>query len=769
MMFLRMRPLRFLYLPAALVICWAGVSSAQDSARLQGQVRFVNNGQPIHSATVMVVELSKVVETDAEGRYAMQLPAGSYTVIAYTNSLTAPSAAVEVRSGETRSLDFALELTPLKHEITVTAEDIQQTAFQAVQSVSSLDSIDLSRRHAPGLGEVLKDQPGVSKRSFGPGSSRPVIRGFDGDRVLIMQDGIRVGSLASQSGDHGEPIDSTSLERLEVLKGPATLLYGSNALGGVVNALSGHFEVHTQPHEGTRAKVSTVAGSADRHLGGSLTAEHGVGQWLFWVGGGGQRTRDYETPQGEITNSASRISNARAGLGYYGEKAFASFGYTYNDGRYGIPFAQEFHGHEEEGEGDGGEEEDLEAVDVAFRRHNLRFAGGFRSLGSWINSFKLSLNYTDWGHDELEVFDGGEEIEVGTAFQNRQFVYRGVFQQAQRGLLSGSFGFWGLSRDYDVSGEEALSPPVDESAFALFTLQEIDFEHVKLQFGGRLEHNRFKPQGPQLRGQGNEGGEAELLRLPDRDFTGLSGGVGARFDLWEGGAFVANFVSSYRAPALEELYNFGPHVGNLAFEVGDPDLVRERSNGLDLSLRHSKGRVRAEASFFYYDIDDFVFLAPTGQIEDGLIEADFSQGDSRFVGSELRLDVGVHDSVWLNFGLDTVDAQLTGSGESLPRIPPLRARLGVDFRHDGFSFKPEWVVADGRKEDIFASETPTGGYGVVNLAASYTLPGRHLLHHFSLNVYNVGDKLYRNHLSFIKDFAPEIGRGVSLAYTVELF
>ncbi|HSR52772.1 MAG TPA: TonB-dependent receptor [Acidobacteriota bacterium] len=748
----------------------AYLAYAQGDARLQGRVT-LGGDRPIHSATVMVVELNRVVETDDEGRYSVAVPPGNYTVIAYTSSLTGHSMTVEVGEGETRSLDFQLELTVLEHEITVTAEDIQQTAFEAVQSVSSLDSIDLSRHHAPGLGEVLKDEPGVSKRSFGPGSSRPVIRGFDGDRVLVMQDGVRVGSLASQSGDHGEPIDSTSLERLEVVKGPATLLYGSNAVGGVVNALSGHFEVHTQPHEGTRGKVSAIGGSGDQHLGGSVTAEHGTGKWLFWIGGGGQRTDDYETPEGKVPNSASRISNGRAGLGYYGEKAFASLGYTFNDGRYGIPFAAQFHGHEEGEAGEGGEEgeeEEVEAVDVAFRRHNVRFAGGFRNLGSWIRSFKLSLNYTDWGHDELELFEGGEEVEVGTTFGNRQFVYRGVFQQAQRGLLSGSFGFWGLSRAYDVSGEEALSPPVQQDAYAVFALEQIDLERVKFQFGGRLEHNRFKPQGLQVRGREQDEGESEVTALPDRTYTGVSGGLGARLDLWKGGAFVANFVTSHRAPALEELYNFGPHVGNLAFEAGDPTLQGERSNGLDFALRHSGRRLRAEVSFFYYDIDNFVFLAPTGEVEEGLIEAEFSQQDSRFTGAELRLDVGVNEFLWLRLGLDTVDAELKASGQSLPRIPPLKARLGADFRYRGFSFNPEWVLAD-RREDVFATETPTGGYGVVNLNASYTLPQRHFLHHFSLNVFNVGDKLYRNHLSFIKDFAPEIGRGASLAYTVEFF
>ena len=759
------------------------VGAAQDTGRLEGRVTLQRSGHPIHYATIMVVELSQTVETDSDGQYALELPPGSYSVIGFASSLNAPSQGVEIRSGETRTLDFQIEVSPLRHELTVTAKGVQQTAFEAVQSVTSLNAVDLASRQATGLGNVLEGLPGVAKRSFGPGSSRPVIRGFDGDRVLVMQDGVRIGSLASQSGDHGEPLDSTNLEYLEVLRGPATLLYGSNAIGGVVNAISHHHEVHSQPHQGTRGRISTVVGSANGHLGGSFTAEHGVKDWSFWMGGGGQRTSDYSTPLGTIENSKSRISNGNAGLGFFGEKAFTSLEYLFNEGRHGIPFAAEFHAHghgeEEHGEHEeeehGEHEEELDAVSVAFRRHNVRFTGGLRDLGSWIESFKLSLNYSSWEHDELEIFPGGDPIHVGTAFQNDQFVYRGVFQQSLREAHSGSFGFWGMTRDYSAAGEEALSPPVDQGAFAVFVLQEFEFDRLSLQLGGRLEHTNFRPMGPQLRSHGHEeeghdheeeGEEAELVTLPDRNFTGGSAGIGARFKLWERGALVAHFTSSYRAPALEELYNFGPHVGNLAFEVGDPNLERERSNGFDLSLRQSGDKVRAEAHFFYYDIDKFVFLAPSGETVDDLMEADFSQADSRFLGSELNLDVLLHESVWLNLGLDMVAAELTASGESLPRIPPLRGRFGLDLRYRGFSLRPELVVADDRS-NIFSSETPTSGYTVVNLGAFYTLPRQHSMHNFALNVFNAGNRLYRNHVSFIKDLAPEIGRGIRFAYTIE--
>ena len=754
-----------LLVPGLILISMVALLPAQTAGTITGRVLVEQTGVPIHNAEVLLVQLNQVVETTADGTYTfLDVPPGVYDLVAYVGSLNSLTELIQVRPGETTRLELKLKISVIKEEVTVTAKGIQETAFEAIQSVTSLDSFDLAQKMSSSIGEVLDGQPGVAKRSFGPGSARPVLRGFEGDRVLVMEDGIRVGSLAAQSGDHGEPIDAANLERIEVLKGPATLLYGSNAVGGVVNAITGHLGDHQQSHQGLRGQFTGVAGSANAQGGASVRTEYGMGPWLFWGGGGGQRTGNYQTPIGVVGNSGTRISNGTAGLGWYGEKAFLNFGYRFNEGRYGIPFAAELSAEKTPPQTgtEQNPEEKLETVDIDFRRHHSRLMGGFRKLDGFVDSIRLSLSYTDWHHNELETLAGGE-TEIGTTFDNLQWVYRGDFMQERHGRSSGSFGFWGLSRDYDVMGKEALSPPVDKKAFALFTLQELEFERVKLQLGGRVEHTGYQP-----RGLGTRSGEEEPVSLPDRDFTGFSAGVGARVPLWKQGAFVANFTTSYRAPALEELYNFGPHLGNLAFEIGNEQLERERSQGIDLALRHHGEKIHASASFFYYDIQDFVFLAPTGEIRDGLTEAEYLQADSRFVGSEWRLDVSLHDSFWLNLGLDAVDAQLQKTSEFLPRIPPLRGHIGFEVRHRGLSFKPQVVMA-GQRDEIFSTETRTAGYTVINLAASYTIARQHFVHQLGVNVFNVGDRLYRNHASFIKDLAPEIGRGVRFSYTVKFF
>jgi iron complex outermembrane receptor protein len=249
----------------------------------------------------------------------------------------------------------------------------------------------------------------------------------------------------------------------------------------------------------------------------------------------------------------------------------------------------------------------------------------------------------------------------------------------------------------------------------------------------------------------------------------MSGAAGAKFKIWDGGLFVANFSHGYRAPALEELYNNGPHDGSLLFERGSGLLKPEVSNGIDLSLRHQNARIKAEANFYYYAFKDFVFLAPTGVFDagSGFEIADYLQQDGRFMGTELSLDVTANKYLNVVTGLDYVNAELS-SGQPLPRIAPLRGRFALDIHRGNFSVRPEFVAV-GRQDRIFTNETPTAGYGTVNLTASYVIPTRHTANVFSVNAFNLNNKLYYNHISFIKDISPEIGRGVRFSYTLRFF
>ncbi|HKQ73352.1 MAG TPA: TonB-dependent receptor [Blastocatellia bacterium] len=702
-----------------------------EGGRIKGKVRIENKELPVHNVIVLIAQLNRSVATDEQGDYEFKdVPAGSYSLIARLERVPEVVRRVEVRVGETVTADIELRLSGIREQVTISATGAEQTAFEAFQGVIALDSTALLEKTPLSLGDALEHQTGVAKRSSGPGSSRPVIRGFDGDRVLIAQDGIRTGSLSYASGDHGEPINLLSVERVEVVRGPATLLYGSSAIGGLVNTISGH----DSAHKGLRGFFNTVGGTNNGMGGASGGVEGGTEKWLIWANGGGQRAGDYETPLGKVLNSGMRNYDVSGGGGYYGKKGFLRAGYALNSNRFGVPFDPA--------------EEDPEAAVLDMKRHNARINAGFHNLSGGLDHIHLSFDYTDYKHQEL-IFDVPE-----TSFFNKTYSYRAVADQKRAGRFSGSFGVSGFRRDFETVGEEALAPPTNQNSFAAFALESIDLGSVAFQFGGRVEHNGYDTV------------ESETIR--NRAFTGFSGSAGIRVPVWEGGAFSANYTHSYRAPSLDELYNNGPHPGNLTFEIGDTNLKREVGDGVDISLRQASDRFRAEFHYFFYNLRDFIFLSPTGEEEDGFPVAEYLQGDSRFFGAELDLSAGLHRNLWLHAGLDYVNAELKDTNTPLPRIPPLRGRVGFDFQYNGFRLNPEVVMA--RDQDrLFTNETRTPGYAVVNVLASFTVARQHSAHIFSVNGFNLGDKPYFNHLSFIKGFAPEIGRGVRFTYTVRFF
>lgn len=714
----------------ALIFSLTMTTQAQSSGNLRGKATLADSGQAVHNVRITIAQLKRSATTDDDGNYEFKdLPPGKYDVVAHLDLAPDSIQTVQVAAGQTTTTDFLIHLSAVREQVTVTATGNEQSTFNSIQSVTVVGSLDLAKRNPSSLGEALDNESGVAKRSSGPGTARPVIRGFDGDRVLVLQDGQRIGALGSQSGDHAEPIDVLSVDRIEVVKGPATLLYGSNAIGGVVNAVSGHDEAHA----GLRGYLTGIGSSNSNQAGGSAGIEYGTKNWLFWANGGGQRSGDYNTPLGRITNSYAQGGNAAGGFGYFPGKSWFSADYDYDNRQYGIPFNKA--------------ESDPEIIHLTPRRQSVQGRFGLRDLDSFLSGAQFSVQYNDYKHDEVDSITGN----INTAFHNQTVSYRGIFEEHKQGRLSGSFGFWGLYRDYKSTGEEALAPPTTQNSFAVFGLQTIDFEHAALQVGGRVEHNDYTPVG-----------------LPSRSFTGFSGAIGLRVPLPHSSAFVINYTHSYRAPALEELYNHGPHGGNLTFEIGDPNLKRELSDGLDVALRHSSDRLRAEVNFFYYHLSDFVYLAPTGNIVDSLIEANYAQGKTRYTGTEAKFDVRLPKGIWLLSGLDYVNAELTESKTPLPRIPPLRGHIGFEASYKNFQFNPE-VIMSRNQDRIFPTETPTAGWATINLNASYTIASQHHAQIISLSAFNLNDKLYRNHLSFLKDFAPEIGRGVRLSYTIRFF
>jgi iron complex outermembrane receptor protein len=715
---------------------------------VEGTAKLSTTGQPVHNITVVLLPLGRVVETNDAGFFRFEgVPAGKYALIGTGEGLASLRQNFELADGDTASLELLMGLSPLRQEINVTSSSTRvETALETISSTVTLDTTALAGKQATSLGDVLDGEPGIHRRSFGPGTTRPVIRGFDGDRILILQDGMRTGSLGLTSGDHGEPVDPQGLDRVEVVRGPATLLYGSSAMGGVVNMITGHHEAKDQGHRGLHGYLSGIAGTNNGLHGSSAGIDYGWERFVFRMNGGGQRSSDYRTPEERIFNSRTRGFTGNLGGSYYGNRNWLTAGFTTQRFFYQIPNAPEEdhddhddHGKDHHKDHHDDDHHHHENVALPVDRWAIRLNGGQR------DRFQYSFNYSDYQHRELE----GDEI--GTSFFNKLLDYRFLVEQPRRGPWSGSFGVWGLRRDYEAIGEEAIVPPTIQNAFAIYGVESVDLDRLRLQFGGRVETNRYRPQ------FGRE-----------RNFTGFSGSAGATYRLDANSVLVGNFSRAYRAPAMEELYANGPHPGLFAFEVGNENLFRERMHGLDFSYRRQDGRIRSEFNVFRYWLSNQVYLAPTGEIEDGLPVADYLQGDSSYTGVDARLDAGLTNWAWLKLGFDSVRTELARERISLPRTPPVRGRVGMDFRYKALSLQPEIVLAN-RQDRVFTNEVPTAGYGTVNVRGVYTLVRQHTIHSFGLLWFNANNQLYRNHLSFIKEFAPEIGRGVQFNYSLRFF
>ncbi|MDE2712700.1 MAG: TonB-dependent receptor, partial [Acidobacteriota bacterium] len=399
-------------------------------------------------------------------------------------------------------------------------------------------------------------------------------------------------------------------------------------------------------------------------------------------------------------------------------------------------------------------------------------------LGGFFETASFTARYSDFLQDEIEM-EGDGPPELETRHENRSLVFRGELEGA-RGRFQSRVGAWANLRDFTSAGPEALAPDTRHTALAAFALGEVEAtDRLSVLLGARLENNAYDADDRPEPGEGDdddddeeeeeleaEGEEFEPPAVVDREFLGASASAGLRLDLDHEHALVGTATLSTRAPALEELYNFGLDAGIQAFEIGNPLLERERSRGFDLSLRRDSNVFAGSASVFWYGIDNFTYGATAGG-RGGVTVISTEQADSRHLGFEAdgRVRLGTAD---LTASASWVDAEFPELGQHAPRIPPLNGQLKLDVPFHSLRIAPRlrWAA---RMDRLHAGETPTVGYAVLDLTVSWLLLAGNATHHLSLVGHNLTDTVYRHHTSVVKDVAPQIGRGVRISYSVRFF
>lgn len=655
------------------------------------------------------------------------------------------------------------------HEL---GSDIVVTAIYArdradiLAGTSVVAGDDLVRELRPTIGETLSRQAGVSATSFGPNASRPVLRGFQGERVRVLSDGIGSFDVSNTSVDHPVAINPLTADRIEVLRGPSALLFGSSAIGGVVNVIDSRI-----PRRITDEKIhfdgnATYGDAANERSGGgridlpvsSKVIVHFDGSYLktgnLDVGGfvlapalraaalasGDPDVAALADLKRKLPNSAARTFDVAGGLAIIGSNGNLGFSVSRYDSLIGLPIRFSL---------DPGVEAEAVRLDAKQIRVDLR--GEVNPASGPIEAIKFRGGYAQYRHNELE-----EDGAIGTTFRNDGFEGRLELVQRERSGWRGAVGGQFFIRDLTIIGEEKFLPPSDTQQYGLFTLQSFDLGTVRAEAGARVERSILSAR------------EDLDLGTPEarRTFTAVSGSLGASVELSTGWRVGLNTSYTERAPSQEELFSNGPHAGTQAFEIGNPNFKKEKSKGAELTLRGKGDGYTISASTYVNDFDGFIIENPSGDIEDGLPVFVFSQSDVIYYGAEVEASVKLAQLRDFTINLDGVAdytrAKVKNGGGSVARIPALRVLGALEAQSPRVNGRIE-VERVGKQNRITAFETTTSGYTMVNAALGFKPLGEDGAVSLTLSANNIFDVTARRAASFLKDFAPLAGRDIRLS------
>ena len=655
-------------------------------------------------------------------------------------------------------------------DIVVTAL-IPRRQGDILSGTSVLAGEQLTRDLRPSIGETLARQPGVSATSFGPNASRPILRGFQGERVRILTDGIGSFDVSNTSVDHAVAINPLTADRIEILRGPSALLYGSSAIGGVVNVIDSRIPrrvpdeaVHIDAigNYGSAANERSGAGEievplADKfvvHLDGSYakTGDLDTGSYILTPALRAQAAAsadpdisDLATLRGKLPNSAGRVWEVAGGAAYIDDGGNLGVSFSHSDNFYGVPVRYSL-------DPDG----EAEQVRLRMKQDRADMRGEVAVNGGFLDSIRLRAGWADYQHQEIE-----EDGAVGTTFLNQSMESRLEFIQSKRGGWDGAFGAQFFTRRFEVIGEEKFLPKNETNQIGLFTLQSLDLGATRLEAGVRYEHTDLKA----------DADDSLFFDGRSRSFDAFSGSLGVSQMLVPGWRVGLNLSRSERAPSAEELFARGNHAGTQAFELGNPDFGKEKSWGVEGTLRGSgEGYSFSLAAYhnwfsgYIYEsiVADSVCQGVNGGAALEFPCYAFSQADARYYGFEAEGSVTLakigETKINVDGVADYVRATIKGSGPA-PRIPPLRLLGGLEAQGTRLTARAE-VEHVFDQDRVTTFETPTDGYTMVNASVSFKpLPGNDRTT-LMLSANNIFDVEARRHASFLKDYAPLAGRDI---------
>ncbi len=693
--------------------------------------------------------------------------------------LAAAIAAASVLVATAAPPDVANDDPIVLENFVVTASPLTRSQADLAQSTAVLSGRALAEQQRGTLGATLAGEVGLAATDFGPGASRPVIRGIGGDRVRVLENGVGTLDVSNVSPDHGIGVETLFADRIEVVRGPATLRYGSAAIGGVVNIFDARV-----PDARATAPVSGTAdlryNSADSERAGALRVQGGQGHFAWQARVFGRQTADLRIPgtnlhehaehdhgeeaeeheheeaeavDGRVPNTAIESDGWSVGATWFWRTGHLGAAFTAHNSLFGIPPGGHVHEHPEEHaqeEEDSAEhlhEEELVRSDLHQRRVDIR--GAITEPFGPFASAELELAFADYDHTELEG------AEVGTRFDQTGREGRLEFTQLPLGQLTGAVGIQYQFAELEAHGDEAYLPTVRTTNWAGFAFEECVTGPVAWQAGARWEHQRVAPES----GSG----------FTTRTFDGLSGSLGAVWSFAENWGLATTLARTTRLPSATELFADGAHAATAAYELGDPSLGKERATSIELSLRRRTGFVTGVATVYRSRFDNYIFEEATGDTADGLPVYAFVARDAEFLGGEVEtwwhLHEGATHNLDLRIAVDWVRATQLDDDQPLPRIPPRRYLAGLHYRRGPLTAGVDLTHACSQRRTAPKEET-TAGYNLLSAEIGYRFAWRNAEYLVFLRGTNLTDDEARNHVSFLKEYAPLAGRSLAAGLRV---
>lgn len=650
-----------------------------------------------------------------------------------------------------------VQLPQTLEAVTVSATPLSRGVQDLAAPVTVLDGDDLLTKRAATLGETLGQEPGITSSHFGAGASRPIIRGMDAARVKIVSDGAEVQDASTVSPDHAVGLEPMLSRRVEVLRGPAALLYGGGAVGGVVNVLDNKIPTE-MPDSGVEGSVELRGATAPRETAGAFELTTGGKGLVLHAEGLKRGAGDYRVGRGwaggsRVDGSYNHTETGSVGLSWVGDRGHIGLAYTSQRNRYGLPGhdsgyegcqAQgghlhcpgDGHGHDEgedaRAHGEGGNHA---APFVRLRSQRWDVRGELRDPFAGFTRLRVRAGFTDYRHDEIE----GDT--VATTFKNKAHDGRVELEHAPIGGLRGVVGAQTTRRAFSALGEEAYVQPSVTRNNGIFALEEYELGDWRFEGGLRHEWQRIDVQ----------------AGTPGARHRGTSVSAGAVWKFAPQYSLGVSASRAHRLPTAEELYADGLHMATATYEIGNANLKKETSNNIDLTLRKFAGPTTFSVSVYRNKVDNFIY-GRTLDVYQNLQLLEYAQQDATFTGLEAKVRHRIDRIFAVSLMGDYVRAKLDGGG-NLPRIPAYRVGTRLDARWQAWSGDVELSYV-GRQDKVAGFETETAGYAMLNLGAAYEGRLRDTRYQIYVRANNVTNKLAYRHTSFIKYAAPLTGRNV---------